>query len=83
MIAEPRYLGRRECGVLIDLGLKSCVDLCVTSRNDSGGQGEPFSRLALAVYCDDSSPHRRALQIPVYFLAGKFNMEFLPTVLLN
>ena len=26
------------------------------------------------------SPHRRALHIPVLILAGKFKMEFLPTV---
>ena len=45
----------------------------------SGGQEDSFSRLALAVYCDDSSPHRRALHIPVQNLAGKFKMEFLPT----
>ena len=30
--------------------------------------------------CDESSPHRRALHIPVLILAGKFKMEFLPTV---
>ena len=29
--------------------------------------------------CDESSPHRRALHIPVQILAGKFKMEFLPT----
>ena len=33
--------------------------------------------------CDESSPHRRALHIPVQILAGKFKMEFLPTVILN
>ena len=27
--------------------------------------------------CDESSPHRRALHIPVQILAGKFKMEFL------
>ena len=42
----------------------------------SGGQEEPFSRLALL--CDESSPHRRALHIPVQILAGKFKMKFLP-----
>ena len=30
--------------------------------------------------CDESSPHRRALHISVQTLAGKFKMEFLPTV---
>ncbi len=30
--------------------------------------------------CDESSPHRRALHIPVQILAGKFKMEFLPTI---
>ena len=30
--------------------------------------------------CDESSPHRGALHIPVQILAGKFKMEFLPTV---
>ena len=30
--------------------------------------------------CDESSLHRRALQIPVQILAGKFKMEFLPTI---
>ena len=30
--------------------------------------------------CDESSPHRRALHIPVQILMGKFKMEFLPTV---
>ena len=29
---------------------------------------------------DESSPHRRALHIPVQILAGKFKMEFLPTI---
>ena len=33
--------------------------------------------------CDESSPHRRALHIPVQILAGKFKMEFLPTVSLT
>ena len=33
--------------------------------------------------CDESSPHRRALHIHVQILAGKFKMEFLPTVILN
>ena len=34
--------------------------------------------------CDESSLYRRALHIPVQILAGKFQMEFLPTVsLLN
>ena len=33
--------------------------------------------------CDESSPHRRALHIPVQILAGKFKMEFLPTVRLT
>ena len=28
--------------------------------------------------CDESSPHRRALHIPVQILAGKFKMELLP-----
>ena len=27
--------------------------------------------------CDESSPHRRALHIPVQILAGKFKIEFL------
>ena len=30
--------------------------------------------------CDESSPHRRALHIPVQILAGKFKMELLPTI---
>ena len=30
--------------------------------------------------CDESSPHRRALHIPVQILAEKFKMEFLPTI---
>ena len=33
--------------------------------------------------CDESSPHRRALHIPVQILAGKFKMEFLPTTSLT
>ena len=33
--------------------------------------------------CDESSPHRRALHIPVQILAGKFKMEFLLTVRLT
>ena len=33
--------------------------------------------------CDDSSPHRRALHIRVQILAGKFKMEFLPTISLT
>ena len=33
--------------------------------------------------CDESSPHRRALHIPVQILAGKFKMEFLPTISLT
>ena len=33
--------------------------------------------------CDESSPHRRALHIPVQILAGKFKMEFLPTTTLT
>ena len=33
--------------------------------------------------CDESSPHGRALHIPVQILAGEFKMEFLPTVILN
>ena len=33
--------------------------------------------------CDESSPHRGALHIPVQILAGKFKMEFLPTVSLT
>ena len=43
-------------------------DLCITSRNASGGQEEPFSRLALAVYCDDSFSHRRAFAHSCLFL---------------
>ena len=30
--------------------------------------------------CDESSPHRRALHFSVQILAGKFKMEFLPTI---
>ena len=30
--------------------------------------------------CDESSPHRRALHIPVQIMARKFKMEFLPTI---
>merc|ERR1712020_531963 len=33
--------------------------------------------------CDESSPHRRALHIPVQILAGKFKMEVLPTTSLT
>ena len=33
--------------------------------------------------CDESSPHRRALHIPVQILAGKFKMELLPTISLT
>ena len=33
--------------------------------------------------CDESSPHRRALHIPVQILAGKFKMEFLPIISLT
>ena len=33
--------------------------------------------------CVESSPHRRALHIPVQILAGEFKLEFLPTVILN
>ena len=33
--------------------------------------------------CDESSSHRRALHIPVQILAGKFKMEFLPTISLT
>ena len=47
------------------------------------GQEEPFSRLDKAVYCDESSSHRRALHIPVQILAGKFKMEVLPTISLT
>ena len=47
----------------------------------SGGQEEPFSRLLWL--CDESSPHTRALHIPVQILAGKFKMDFLPTISLT
>ena len=30
--------------------------------------------------CDELSPHKRALHIPVQILVGKFKMEVLPTV---
>ena len=33
--------------------------------------------------CDESSPHSKAEHIPVQISAGKFKMEFLPTVILN
>ena len=33
--------------------------------------------------CDESSPHRGALHIPVQILAEKFKMEFLPTISLT
>ena len=33
--------------------------------------------------CDESSPHRRALDIHVQILVGKYKLEFLPTVILN
>ena len=33
--------------------------------------------------CDESSPHRRALHIPVEIVAGNFKIEFLPTVSLT
>ena len=49
----------------------------------SGGQEEPFSRLALAWLCEESSPHRRVNHIPVQSLSGKFQMKFLPTVSLT
>ena len=50
----------------------------------SGGHEKPFSRLSLAVYNDDSSsPHRRVLHIPVYFLTGKFKIEFIQTVFMK
>ena len=45
----------------------------------SGGQEKPFSRLALAVVMSHHI-HRRALHILFQFLAGKFKMEFLPTI---
>ena len=33
--------------------------------------------------CDESSPHRKTMHIPVQILAGKFKMEFLPTISLT
>ena len=47
----------------------------------SGGQEEPFFQIGLGcVMSHHQLPHRRALHIPVLILAGKFKVEFLPTV---
>ena len=43
--------------------------------------GGAFFQIGLGcVMSHHQSPHRRALHIPVLILAGKFKMEFLPTV---
>ena len=46
--------------------------------------GGAFFQIGLGcVMSHHQSPHRRALHIPVLILAGKFKMEFLPTVSLT
>ena len=43
--------------------------------------GGAFFQIGLGfVMSHHQSPHRRALHIPVLILAGKFKVEFLPTV---
>ena len=43
--------------------------------------GGAFFQIGLGcVMSHHQSPHRRALHIPALILAGKFKMEFLPTV---
>ena len=43
--------------------------------------GGAFFQIGLGcVMSHHQSPHRRALHIPVLILAGKFKIEFLPTV---
>ena len=61
------------------MGLKAWVTRPLICGNPygmaSGGQEEPFSRLALAVHCDESS--LRAFHIPVQILAGKLSNSVL------
>ena len=50
----------------------------------SEGQEEPFSRLALAVHCDESSLNlQKGSAHSCSNLAGKFKVEFLATVCMN
>ena len=61
--------GRRWLGWL---GLERATLRTTPYGMASWGEEEPFSRLALL--CDESSPHRRALHIPVQILVGKVNL---------
>ena len=63
------------------LGQYKTLDMLESVRDGLWRPGGAFFQIGLGcVMSHHQSPHRRALHIPVLILAGKFKMEFLPTV---
>ena len=63
------------------LGQFKTPDMLESVRDGLWRPGGAFFQIGLGcVMSHHLSPHRRALHIPVLILAGKFKMEFLPTV---
>ena len=63
------------------LGQYKTTYMRVSVRNGLWRPGRAFFQIGLGcVMSHHQSPHRRALHIPALILAGKFKIEFLPTV---
>ena len=78
----PRGIWGRVQGVGLVQGVTRSGLVCGTPYGmASEGQEEPFSDWLWL--CDESSPNRGALHIPVQILAGKFKIESLPTISLT
>ena len=64
------------------LGQYKTPDMLESVRDGLWRPGGAFFQIGLGfVMSHHQSPHRRALHVPVPILAGKFKMEFLPTVM--
>ena len=69
-----------RCG-LDRVGQYKTPDMPESVRDGLWRPGGAFFQIGLGcVMSHHQSPHRRALHVPVLILAGKFKMEFLPTV---
>ena len=66
---------------VLTLGVLEVNPEVESARDGLWRPGGAFFQIGLGcVMSHHQSPHRRALHIPVLILAGKFKMEFLPTV---
>ena len=76
---RPDRWGPR-CGI-DGLGQYKTPDMLESVRDGLLRPGGAFFQIGLdCVMSHHQSPHKKTLHIPVLILAGKFNMEFLPTI---